>query len=97
MPAVHVSVDGHPLASISAQLTGVASDPDTMAPLRVRLAAGRHLLTITRGATSLLAPGSGGSAILDSIVLTPEGAGSQATLRVTLLLAGARPAGAGWE
>lgn len=83
MPAVQVSVDGHQLASISAQLTGVASDPDTMAPLRVQLAAGRHHLTITRGTSSLLAPGSGGSAILDSIFLTPVGAGSQATLRVT--------------
>jgi hypothetical protein len=83
MPAVHVSVDGHRLASISAQLTGVASDPDTMAPLRVRLAAGAHRLRITRGATSLLAPGAGGSAILDSIFLTPLGAGSQATLRIT--------------
>ena len=83
MPAVQVSVDGRQLASISGQLTGVATDPDTMAPLRVRLAAGRHRLTIARGATNLLAPGSGGSAILDSIFLTPAGAGSQATLRVT--------------
>jgi len=83
MPAVQVSVDGHPLASISSQLTGVASDPDTMAPLRVRLAAGGHRLRITRGTSSPLAPGSGGSAILDSIFLTPVGAGSQATLHVT--------------
>jgi hypothetical protein len=83
MPAVEVSVDGHPLASISGQLTGVASDPDTMAPLRVRLTAGLHRVTIARGASSLLAPGSGGSAILDSIFLTPVGAGSQATLHVT--------------
>jgi hypothetical protein len=83
MPAVQVSVDGRQLASISGQLTGVATDPDTMAPLRVRLAAGRHRLTITRGASSLLAPGSGGSAILDSIFLTPIGAGGQPTLHVT--------------
>jgi hypothetical protein len=83
MPAVHVSVDGHPLASISAQLTGVATDPDTMAPLRVRLTAGRHRLTVSRGDSSLLAPGSGGSAILDSVFLTPVAAGSQATLHVT--------------
>ena len=40
MPAVSVSVDGRPLATISGQLSGVATDPDTMAPLRVRLAAG---------------------------------------------------------
>jgi len=83
MPAVQVSVDGHPLASISGQLTGVASDPDTMAPLRVPLAAGPHRLSITRGSPNPLAPGSGGSAILDSIFLTPSGAGSLATLRVT--------------
>ena len=83
MPAVGVSVNGRPLASISGQLTGVATDPDTMAPLRVRLTAGLDRLTITRGASSLLAPGSGGSAILDSIFLTPAGSGAQATLRVT--------------
>ena len=83
MPAVEVSVDGHPLASIGGQLNGVASDPDTTAPLRVRLTAGLHRLTITRGASNLLAPGSGGSAILDSIFLTPVGAGGQATLHVT--------------
>jgi hypothetical protein len=83
MPPVGVSVDGHSLASISGQLTGVASDPDTMAPLRVQLAAGSHRLTITRGASNPLAPGSGGSAILDSIFLTPAGPGAEARLRVT--------------
>ena len=56
MPAVQVSVDGRQLASISGQLTGVATDPDTMAPLRVRLTAGLHRLTVTRGSSSLLAP-----------------------------------------
>ena len=83
MPAVQVSIDGHPLASISGQLTGVAQDPDTMAPLRVSLTAGPHRLKIVRAGSSLLAPGEGGSAILDSIFLTPAGAGGQATLRVT--------------
>ncbi|HZL49248.1 MAG TPA: hypothetical protein VFC30_09575 [Solirubrobacteraceae bacterium] len=83
MPAVGVSVDRHPLASISSQLTGVATDPDTMAPLRVRLAARSHRLTITRGGSSALAPGEGGSAILDSIFLTPAGAGAEAALHVT--------------
>ena len=47
------------------------------------LTAGPHRLMITRGSSSLLAPGSGGSAILDSIFLTPVGAGGQATLHVT--------------
>jgi hypothetical protein len=83
MPAVHVSVDGHPLASISAQLTGVASDPDTMAPLPVHLAAGRHRLSITRAHSSPLAPGDGGSAILDAIFLTPAGTSEEAMLHVT--------------
>jgi hypothetical protein len=83
MPAVGVNVDGHRLASVSGQLTGVATDPDTMAPLRVRLAAGSHHLTIARGAANPLAPGSGGSSILDSIFLTPVGSGAQATLHVT--------------
>jgi hypothetical protein len=82
MPAIEVSVDGRPLASISGQLTGVATDPDTMAPLRVQLAAGPHRVRITRGSTEPLAPGDGGSAILDSIFLTPVGAGAQATLHV---------------
>jgi hypothetical protein len=83
MPAVGVSVDGRPLASISGQLTGVATDPDTIAPLPVRLTSGDHRLTIARGTSDLLAPGSGGSAILDSIFLTPVGAGGRATLHVT--------------
>jgi hypothetical protein len=83
MPAVTVSVDGRQIASISGQLTGVATDPDTMAPLRVLLTAGPHRVTITRGSNNLLAPGAGGSAILDSIFLTPAGAGSQARLHVT--------------
>jgi hypothetical protein len=83
MPAIGVSIDGHRLASISGQLTGVATDPDTMAPLRVSLSAGAHRLTITRGSAEQLAPGDGGSAILDSIFLTPAGAGAQATLHAT--------------
>ena len=83
MPAVAVSVDGRPLASIDGQLNGVASDPDTTAPLRVRLTAGLHRVTIARGSSNLLAPGSGGSAILDSIFLTPAGPGGQPTLHVT--------------
>ncbi len=83
MPAVEVSIDGRPLPSIGGQLNGVASDPDTTTPLRVRLSAGLHRLTIARGSSNLLAPGSGGSAILDAIFLTPVGAGGQATLHVT--------------
>ena len=40
-------------------------------------------MTITRGNGNPLAPGAGGSAILDSIFLTPAGAGSQARLHDT--------------
>jgi hypothetical protein len=83
MPAVTVSVDGRQLSSISGQLTGVATDPDTMAPLPVQLSAGSHRVTITRRSGNPLAPGAGGSAILDSIFLTPIGSGARATLRVT--------------
>jgi hypothetical protein len=83
MPPIEVSVDAHPLSSISGQLTGVATDPDTMAPLRVRLTAGRHRVRIVRGRADPLASGSGGSAILDSIFLTPVGVGAQATLHFT--------------
>ncbi len=83
MPAVGVSVDGRQLSSISGQLTGVATDPDTMAPLPIQLSAGSHRVAITRGSGNPLAPGAGGSAILDSGFLTPAGAGSQARLHVT--------------
>jgi hypothetical protein len=83
MPPIGVQVDGRQLASISGQLTGVATDPDTMAPLRVSLAAGPHRLTIARGHSNPLAPGSGGSAILDSIFLTPLGSNSQPKLHIT--------------
>jgi hypothetical protein len=83
MPAVTVSVDGRQLSSISGQLTGVATDPDTMAPLHVQLSAGSHQVTITRESSNPLTPGAGGSAILDSIFLTPAGTGSQARLHVT--------------
>ena len=41
-----------------------------MTPLGVRLAAGPHRLTITRGGFSP-APGDGGAAVLDAISLTP--------------------------
>jgi hypothetical protein len=78
---VHMSVDGLPRGLIGAQLGGNSLNPDTMAPLRVQLAPGRHLLSLTRGGFSL-APGDGGSAILDHIFLTPAGGADQKTLRV---------------
>jgi hypothetical protein len=81
MRPVLVSVDGLALGSIGAQLGGDSLNPDTMAPLRVYLSPGRHLLSLTRGGFSL-APGDGGSAALDYIFLTRAGAAGQETLRV---------------
>jgi hypothetical protein len=82
MPTVDVLVDGHRIGSIGGQLGGDPVVPDTTAPLPVRLSAGRHELSITRGSTSL-APGAGGSAILTSVFLSPAGPGEQEQLHVT--------------
>ena len=81
MPAVKVGLDGHPVASIGAQLGGNSLVPNTLTPLTVSLSAGRHRLSVTRGG-STLAPGDGGSAVLYGIVLTPAGAAVKATLHV---------------
>jgi hypothetical protein len=70
MPAVGLAVDGRPVASIGAQLSGNSLVPDTVPPLPIRLSAGTHRVSITRGGFSL-APGDGGSAVLDAIFLTP--------------------------
>jgi hypothetical protein len=88
MRAVRVSVDGRPLGSIGGQLGGDLHNPNTMTPLRVRLSAGRHLLSITRGGADL-APGDGGSALLEHVFLTPAGAAGEQRLRTV--------AGAGWR
>jgi hypothetical protein len=82
MPTVDVLVDGHRIGSIGGQLGGDPVVPDTTAPLPVRLSAGRHELSITRGSISL-APGAGGSAILTSVFLSPAGPGEQEQLHVT--------------
>jgi hypothetical protein len=81
MPAVRVSVDGHPIASIGAQLGGNSLVPNTMTPLRVSLTAGPHSLSVTRGSFSL-APGGGGTAVLYAIFLTPARAAGQEPLQV---------------
>lgn len=88
MPRVDVDVDGHRLASIEGQLAGNSLVPDTARPVTVRLSAGRHRLTIARAGFSL-APGNGGSAVLDSIFLTPAGAPAR-TLRTLTSSTGAR-------
>jgi hypothetical protein len=79
MRAVHVSVDGRQLGSIGGQLGGDLHNPNTMTPLRVRLSAGRHLLSIARGGADL-APGDGGSALLEHVFLTPAGAAGEQQL-----------------
>jgi hypothetical protein len=70
MPSVALAVDGRPLASIGGQLSGNSLVPDTLPPLPVRLSAGPHRLTVTRGRSGL-APGDGGSAVLEAVFLTP--------------------------
>jgi hypothetical protein len=82
MRAVQVRVDGRGLGSIGGQVGGDLFVPNTMTPLRVRLSAGSHRLSITRGGSSL-APGDGGSAILTSVFLSPAGAGEQDQLHLT--------------
>ena len=74
MPAVKLALDGHPLASLEGQLSGNSLVVDTVPPFPVELSAGRHRLTVTRTGTNL-APGNGGSAVLNAIFLTPAGDG----------------------
>jgi hypothetical protein len=73
MPDIRVGVDGRPLATLSGQLAGNSLVPDTATPLRVRLSAGKHHLSVARAGFSL-APGNGGAAVLDAAFLTPAGA-----------------------
>jgi hypothetical protein len=80
MPALRVSLDERPLASIGAQLGGNSVVRNTLTPLPVSVAAGRHRLSLSR-TSSILAPGDGGSAILYAIFLTPNDAAAQDPLR----------------
>jgi hypothetical protein len=76
MPSVAVAVDGRRLGSLAAQLSGNSLVPDTVGPLRVRLNAGSHLLTLTRSGFSL-APGNGGAAVIERAYLVPGDTASQ--------------------
>jgi hypothetical protein len=80
MPAVEVSIDGHPGATIADQLSGNSSTSDPVGPFGVTLAAGRHRLTFTDTGSSL-APGAGGDALLTRVFLTPAGSGERDQLR----------------
>jgi hypothetical protein len=69
MPRVTVAVDGRRVGTISGQLSGNSLVPDTAPPIALSLAAGEHVLRVTRAGFSL-APGSGGSAVLAGAFLT---------------------------
>ena len=55
MPTITLSVDGHRLTSIGAQLGGNSVVLNTMAPVPVSLSAGRHRLSLSRGGFTLVA------------------------------------------
>jgi hypothetical protein len=72
MPRVPVTLDGRPLAAPAGELSGNSLVPNTLPPVSVPLAAGKHVITLTRGSATP-APGDGGWAVLDGILLTPGG------------------------
>jgi len=82
MPTVELGLDGRSLASIGGQLSGNSLVPDAVPPIPVRPAAGAHRITVTRRAATL-APGDGGSAVLDAIFLTPASSDPGGRLRIT--------------
>ena len=84
MPAVSVSLDGRPIATIAGQLSGNSLVPNTVPPIPLRLSAGVHTLGVSR-ARSTLAPGEGGAAVLDAVFLTPATSLSPAPLRSSSL------------
>jgi hypothetical protein len=75
MPTVRLTVDGRKLATISGELSGNSLVLDTIPAIRVRLAAGANSLSLTRSSAGL-GPGEEGSAVLDSIFLTPASTSS---------------------
>ena len=80
MPTVRLSVDGRRVASIADQLDGNSLVPNTVPAVAIRLAAGRHRVSLTRSGFSL-APGDGGQAVLDAIFLTRADTDPQGPLR----------------
>jgi hypothetical protein len=73
MPSIGVSIDGHPVGSVSGQVSGNSLITSPAPPLPVRLAAGAHTLEVRRPAPALT-PGGRGSAVLTGLFLTPAGA-----------------------
>jgi len=70
MRALTVRIDGLTLGTLGGQLDGNSLVVNALTPLRTRLGAGRHTLTITRPGADL-APGDGGAATLAAIFLHP--------------------------
>jgi hypothetical protein len=72
MRALTVRIDGLKLGTLGGQLDGNSLVVNVLTPLRTRLNAGRHTLTISRPGADL-APGDGGAATLAAIVLVSGG------------------------
>jgi hypothetical protein len=73
MPAVTIAVDERSAGIISGQVEGGSLSAQAIAPLSVELSAGRHTISIVRGATGL-GPGEGGWADVRAVFLTPAAA-----------------------
>jgi hypothetical protein len=71
MRPLELAVDGRRLATISGELDGNSLVLDSAPPVPVRLSAGAHNLELERGGGGL-APGDGGAAVLNSVLLTPK-------------------------
>ncbi len=72
MRALTVRIDGLELGTLGGQLDGNSLVVNVLTPLRTRLDAGSHTLTISRPGADL-APGDGGAATLAAIVLVRRG------------------------
>jgi hypothetical protein len=70
MRALTIRIDGRALGRLGGQLGGNSLVANPLTPLRARLGAGRHTLTIARPGADL-APGDGGAATLAGIFLVP--------------------------
>jgi hypothetical protein len=95
MPRVAVAVDGRRALAVEGELSGNSLVTAYPPPRAVLLGAGSHRITVSRGAPSL-APGSGGMAVLDAVVLTPAAA-APAALRSVPVSRWHELCGRSWE
>lgn len=72
MPGVSVAVDGRVVARPAGELSGNSLVADTLPPVALLLSAGRHEITVTRGAPGW-APGAKGAAVLFGVTFAPAG------------------------